>query len=210
MKSLARKLAEKSVRRIDPKLEKFRPQKDPTEYVPSDEKELIELIKRTPKNVLSAEQRAIISSAMSFKTRPVSDIMIPKSDMVFVHENDFLGPLTLDKLYKTGFMHFPILGSNDRIIGLLHASSLMHLEIKDTDRAKKYLDENVYYMRYDYTLEMALAAFLRTNCHFFIVINKTEDTVGLLTYEILAEALLGRKVYDSFDRDLDPSAVARR
>ena len=208
MSKLTQKLFTKFTHWVDPKLAKYRPAEAP--YSPSSEAELIQLIRRTSKTVITDEQRTIISSAMAFGSRPVSSLMIKKDQMVFVHEHDFLGPLTLDKLYKTGYTHFPVIGASGRITGLLHADALMRLDIKDTDRAGNYLDEDVYYMRDDYTLERALAAFLRTNCYFFIVINKQEDPVGLITYEMLAEALLGKKVTDTFDRDLDPYAVARR
>ena len=198
----------KIVTRLDPRLEKYRPQKEL--YTPKTQKELVELLSRTPNSVLSTKERSIISAAMSFGNKPVESIMLPKSDMTFVHENDFLGPLMLDQLYKSGFEHFPVLGASGRITGLLHTKELNSLHIKETDRAIKYLDEDVYYIRSDHTLEMALAAFLRTNCHFFIVIDPAENHVGLITYAMVAEIMLGRSITDNFDHDLSISAVAHR
>ena len=198
----------KIVTHLDPRLEKYRPKKEL--YTPKTQKDLIDLLSRTPKTVLSTEERAIISAAISFSSKPVSSVMLPKSDMTFVHENDFLGPLTLSKLYESGFEHFPVIGASGRITGLLHTKELNSLHIKETDRALKYLDENVYYIRSDHALEMALAAFLRTNCHFFIVIDHTENPVGLITYAMVAEIMLGRSITDNFDHDLSVSAVARR
>jgi CBS domain containing-hemolysin-like protein len=208
MSPLFFKLMAKIVRRLDPKFEKYRPKK--AAYTPTTAEELIDVLARTPKTILSREQRDIIASAMSFAAKPVSAAMLPKSEMTFVHENDFLGPLTLSNLYKSGFEHFPVIGASGRITGLLHTKELNSLEVKETDRAVKYLDENVYYIRHDHTLEMALAAFLRTNCHFFIVIDRTENPVGLITYEMIAQVMLGKKITDNFDADLNVSAVAHR
>ena len=194
--------------RLDPRFEKYRsPQES---YTPKSKAELIELLSRTPKNILPSSERTIIATAMSFSEKPVHSVMLPKSKMTFVHENDFLGPLTLDTLYKAGFEHFPVVGASGRITGLLHTSELNSLKIKETDRALKYLDENVFYIRDDHTLEMAMAAFLRTNSYFFIVIDSAEDVIGLITYEMVAENLLGHKIRDNFDKDLDPKAVSRR
>jgi CBS domain containing-hemolysin-like protein len=198
----------KIVKSLDPKFEKYRPKKDA--YAPKSKEELIEVLSRTDKDVLSKEERAIIASAMSFSEKPVSSVMLSKNKMTFVHENDFLGPLTLNNLYKSGFEHFPVIGASGRITGLLHTEELNSLQIKETDRALKYLDENVYYIRNDHTLEMALAAFLRTNCHFFIVIDRAENPVGLITYKMVAGAMLGKTITDNFDGDLNVSAVARR
>lgn len=196
---------------MDPRLEKYRPPKKEEEpYTPKTKKELIELLGRTPKDVLSDEERKVISTAMSFGDKPVRDVMLPKDKMVMVHENDFLGPLMLDKLYKSGSQHFPVVGSSGRVNGLLHTNELNALEIKETDRANKYMDEDVYYIREDHTLEMALAAFLRTNCYFFVVIDRMERVVGQITYEMVAEAMIGKKVQDDFDKDLNILAVAKR
>jgi CBS domain containing-hemolysin-like protein len=196
------------VKSLDPKLEKYRPKK--VAYAPQTKKDLIDILARTPKSVLNTEEREIIASAMTFSEKLVSYVMLPKSKMTFVHENDFLGPLTLSKLYESGFEHFPVIGASGRITGLLHTKELNSLEVKETDRALKYLDENVYYIRNDHTLEMALAAFLRTNCHFFIVIDQAEKPVGLITYNMIAQAMLGKKFTDNFDSDLQISAVAHR
>ena len=202
------RVMKKIVAGVDPKLEKYRPPKQ--KYYPKSRGELFDLLKRTPRGVLSDEERTVIAAAMSFAERPVKSVMLPKSKMTFVHENDFLGPLMLDKLFKSGFLHFPVIGASGRITGLLHTRDLNDLKIKDTDRAGKYLDENVYYIRGDHTLQMAMAAFLRTNCHFFVVIDAAENPVGLITYEMVAEEMLGRKVRDDFDGDLDSYSVARR
>lgn len=208
MSPLFFKIMKKIVGHLDPKFAKYRAKPKP--YTPKTKAELIEVLARTPKDVLSDEERDIVTAAMSFSSRPVSSVMLDKDKMTFVHENDFLGPLMLDKLYKSGFEHFPVVGTSGRITGLLHTKELNSLEIKETDRAVKYLDENVYYIRDDHTLEMALAAFLRTNCHFFVVINRSEKPVGLLTYEQVAEIMLGRPITDDFEDDLDISAVAHR
>ena len=203
-----KRLIRKVVAKVDPKLDQYRAPKK--KYVPLSKKELLDLLQRTPREVLSDEERTIIAAAMSFAERPVKSVMLSRDEMTFVHENDFLGPLMLDKLFKSGFLHFPVVGASGRITGLLHTKDLNDLKIKDTDRAGKYLDENVYYIRGDHTLQMAMAAFLRTNCHFFVVIDMAENPIGLVTYEMVVEAMLGKKINDDFDEDLSAYSVAHR
>lgn len=202
---------------LDPKLEKYRDKEPEEEPVappprpPESLEELVDLLRRTPAKILSGKDRALIASSMGFKDRKVSDIMMPRSEITFVYETDFLGPLMLDRLYKSGFSHFPVLSGDGRqIVGLIHTDSLNSLEIRDTDRAKNYLDKKVYYLRADYSLEQALAAFLRTNCFFFIVINKDGQLAGLLTYQMLTSALLGFVPKDNFTEDSSISAVMKR
>ena len=198
----------KVVAGMDPKVEKYRAPKK--KYHPMNKAELVDLLRRTPREVLDDSERAIIAAAMSFSERPVELVMLPKEKITFVHENDFLGPLMLDKLFKSGFLHFPVIGASGRITGLLHTRDLNDLKIRETDRAGKYLDEDVYYIRTDHTLEMALTAIIRTNCHFFVVIDAAEKPVGLLTYEMVMREMLGKEMKDGFDGDMDSYSVARR
>lgn len=202
------------VKWIDPKLERFREQKEPEElppYVPETLEDFIGVIKRAPKDVITNTQRATIASAMSFADRKVSDIMMPRSEITFVYEHDFLGPLMLDKLYQSGSSHFPVLSSDGRqVIGVISTSKLNSLEIKNTDRATQYLDKKVYYIRSDYTLDQAMSAFLRTNCFFFVVIDTSGQVVGLLTYKMLVGFLLGYIPHDDFLDDSSIAAVIKR
>ncbi len=208
------KFMKKLTKWVDPVLEKYRepviPEEQPP-YVVKDVNDLIGVLKRAPKEVLSGKQRALIASSMSFSEREVSEIMMPRSEITFVYEHDFLGPLMLDKLYQSGSSHFPVLSSDGhQVIGLIHTDQLNSLEIKNTDRATKYLDKTVYYLRADYSLEQAMAAFLRTNCFFFLVIDKNGQIVGLLTYQMLIDYLLGHVPYDDFEEDTSISAVMKR
>lgn len=135
--------------------------------------------------------------------------MLPPSTIVYVRDDEVLGPLTLDRLYKSGHQHFPVINGSERIIGAIHTTALNSLEVKETRTARDIIDSKVYYLRDDYIIEQALAAFLRTNCYFFLVINRHEDIVGMLTYEAFMQHLFG-KVADDFSRDGDKFSVARR
>ena len=201
---------------LDPRLEKYR---EPVEHVeparpevftPESLADLFWILKKTPKEVLSNEERELIVAAMTFNERRVRDVMLPRKKMVFVDEDEVLGPLVLDKLYKSGLSHFPVKRKNGDIVGVLHTESLNSLEIRETDTAAKYMDSRVYYMRDNYSLEEAMAAFLRTNCYFFIVVDKTAKVVGMTSFEGLVELLLGRVPSDGFTGDSEAKTVAAR
>ncbi|MBQ6486730.1 CBS domain-containing protein [Candidatus Saccharibacteria bacterium] len=199
-------------KKLGPKLDKYRKVEPeiPEIYLPETTDDLIWVLRRVPEDVLSKEDRTKIMSAMTFSTQTVHDIMLPRNEITFVHVNDFMGPLTLDKLYKSGFSHFPVLDVDGGIAGVLHTSSLNSLEIKETDRASSYLDKNVYYMCENYSLIKALAAFLRTNSYFFMVVNTDGKVAGLLTFKMLIAELVGEVPEDSFTHDEDAMMVAKR
>ena len=182
-------------------------------FTPQTLEDFLELVKRTPLEVLSIEDRATLASALSFRDRTVGSIMLPKSKITFVGAEEFMGPLTLDRLYKSGQTHFPVTSEDKKqLVGVIHTSALNSLDVKssENDRAEKYVDPTIYYLRDDYTLEAAMAAFLRTNSFIYIVINKTGKIVGLLTYQMLVTNLLGYSPTDKFDSDTSILAVMKR
>lgn len=179
-------------------------------YTPTSTADFLALLKRTPRSVISQRERHVIATIMNFPTTLVSELMLPPSAITYVKEEEVLGPLVLDRLYRSGFQHFPVIDQERKIIGLIHTTALNSLEIKQTSRAREILDPKVYYLREDYTLNQALAAFLRTNCYFFLVIDRFERIVGMLTYEMIVDYLLGETPTDNFDRDSDRLAVAKR
>lgn len=201
---------------IDPKLEPYR-RHNASSKIASDEllvpqtlEEFVKMIKKMPKNVLTARERGVIATVMAFPERKVSEVMLPKNEITYVKEDEVLGPLTLDRLYRSGFAHFPVINARREIVGLLHTTALNSLEVREASLASEILDKNVCYVRDDYTLYQALAAFYRTNCYFFLVVDPFERIVGMLTYQMLVDLLLGDAPQDDFERDNDRTAVAKR
>ena len=197
---------------LDPKLERFRgPKKKPEPYTPKNEKELVGVLQRTPETVLSAVQRVAIASAMSYQNIPVSKIMEKAEHVVSLHEDDILGALTLDRLFKTGLTIFPVFDRSEQICGILRVEQIDALKVAETEtKISECMDRDFCYVRADYSLDMLLATFLRTNNNFCIVINRDGEIVGYVTLGMFILQFFGEGVYDNFELDADKTAVARR
>lgn len=184
-------LMKKIVKFIDPKLEKYRPKKPPVpKYTPQTLEEFIDIIRRTPKTILNTRDRSRISAIMSFDERKVKDAMIPQKDLVFVNSKEILGPLMLDKLYKSGFTNFPVVDNYNKVVGIIHTEALNTLEIKKTDRAEKYMDKTVHYLHVNDSLNFAIEEIERTNSYYFLVKDSHESTIGCFTIQTLLDYLL--------------------
>lgn len=161
--------------------------------------------------LLTEDERKLITHGLSFDARTVSEILTPRSVIDTIGKKELLGPLVLDDLHKTGHSRFPVTdGDADHIIGILHIHDLLTLDSKRSTTAEKAMEARVFYIREDQTLAHALAAFLRTRHHLFIVVNEFRETVGVLSLEDVMEALLGHKIIDEFDAHEDLRAVAAR
>lgn len=186
-------LIQKFVKFIDPKLDHYRPKRTskPAKYTPSTLADFIDVMRRTPRSILNSRDRDRIAAIMSFDSRIVGDLMVPKSKMIFVQDKEVLGPLVLDKLYKSGFTNFPIVNSHDKVLGVIHTEALNALEVKATSRASKFLDPNVSYLHITDTLDFAVSEIERTNSYYFLVLDANDSLVGFFTIQMLLDYLLG-------------------
>ena len=163
----------------------------PKPYTPETLQDFIGVIRRTPVSVLNKKGRARIAAVMSFDDRIIADLMVDKSKMVFVNAKDLLGPLMLDKLYKSGFTNFPVVDNKNHVKGIIHTEALNALEIKKTDRAEKYMNDTVSYLHTTDTLEHAVEEIERTNSYYFLVLNPSDELAGFFTAKMLLDYLLG-------------------
>lgn len=177
---------------------------------PANREELFALIREAPMNVLNGQERKAMVAVLGLPDVLVSEVMTIEQKMVFVEKDEVLGPLVLDKLYRSGYTYFPVVEGNRRIIGTLQTALLNSLDVKETSKAAEVMDPRVYYIRSDYTLEQALKAFLRTGSQLMMVVDRYEKLVGMLTFRQVMDYLFDEKFTDGFDRDDDRLAVAKR
>ena len=142
-------------------------------------------------DVLDQKGRTRIAAVMSFDDRIVADLMVDKSKMIFVKTRDLLGPLMLDKLYKSGFTNFPVVDSKEHVKGVIHTEALNALEIRETDRAEKYMNKTVSYLKTTDSLEFAVKEIERTNSYYFLVLDLSGELAGFFTAKMLLDYLLG-------------------
>ena len=189
--------------------QRISPENLPEIFYPETTEDLVWLINKLPEEVISKQQRRTMAAAMTFDSKLVKEVMTPKNEVIIIHENDFMGPLTLSRLYQSGLSHFPVVGARGEIVGLIHTKTLFSLSVKETDRASAFLDKNVYFMSENYTLKEALLAFIRTSCYFFIVVDDHGKVTGLMSFDKLIEMIVGDLPETDFDMDQDLMSVVK-
>ena len=161
--------------------------------------------------VLSDDEKTLIIHGLSFVDQSVESIMTPKSMIKSIKKSEFLGPLVLSEIHELGHSRLPVIGTDmNHVVGVLHLNDLLSLDVKQSVTAEKAMEAKVFYIRHDDNLEHALAAFIESRHHLFIVINDLRETVGILTLENVIEALIGRRIVDEDDNHEDPRAVAEK
>jgi CBS domain containing-hemolysin-like protein len=176
----------------------------------SSREELEHLVSES-QGILTPYEKKLILNGLHFTERKVEQIMTPRGVVETIPNDELLGPLTLDELHRTGHSRFPVIdGDIDHIVGILHVRELLTLGSRQSHTARQAMEEKVYYIHQDQTLQHALAAFIKTRHHLFIVVNEYRETAGIVTLEDCIEALLGRKIVDEFDLHDDLRVVAAR
>ncbi len=172
--------------------------------------ELVHLVEQL-RGVISPEEKKRLLAGLSFGARLVGDSMTPRTVVSTIASGELLGPMVLDDLHKQGHSRVPVIeGDIDHVVGVLYLQDLLVATAKKTPTAREAMNPNVFYIRDDQTLAHALAAFLSTSHHLFVVVNEYRETVGVLSLEDVIEALLGQSIVDEFDAHDDLRAVAAR
>lgn len=176
----------------------------------SSRQELEHMVKESQGILREQDKRRIINS-LHFNERTVQEIMTPRGVVNFIKKSDVIGPYLLNDLHKTGHSRFPVIDQDiDHVVGLLYTRDLVTLTDKESKTAGEIMDQHVYYINADQTLDHALSAFLKTHRHMFIVVNEYRETAGVVSLEDVIEALLGYTIIDEFDQHDDLRAVAER
>ena len=179
-------------------------------YILRSHEELVEIVNQSDE-ALSEQEKRLVTHALGFESRQVKEIMTPRDDIKSIDKRELVGPLVLDELHQTGHSRFPVVDKNlDNVVGMLHIRSLINLDQKRSLTAEKAMDPKVYYVRQDQNLATALASFLKTRHHLFVVVDADGKTVGIVSLEDVIEALIGRELRDEFDAYDKVDAVARR
>lgn len=195
---------------VPPSKPKYELEKASEIDVPTTRADILAVIESAPYTIFTKDERKLMDAVLTLKERPVREIMLPKDKIIYVDSNELLGPLTLDRLYQSKLLHFPVKNAKGTVIGAIHTGNLNSLEVKESFRAGEILDPNVYYIREDYTIADALDTFLRNGCYFCLVVNNYGKIVGMVNFDDLATEIFGELKIDDFKRDDDPLAVAKR
>lgn len=159
--------------------------------------------------LLNEDERQLLTHALTFGKKRVGDVMTPKSVVRTVKKDEFIGPLVLDELHSLGHSRFPVIdGDIDHIVGVLQLRTLLSLDVKKSETAEALMDSQVFFINEEDSLQKALTQFIKRRYHLFIVVNKSRETVGIVTLEDVMGELIGSRIIDEDDVNEDMRAAA--
>ncbi len=170
--------------------------------LPRDRDELITLLQEVSnQGVFDAEVLAMMEGALEVSETQVRDAMIPRSQMVVVHNDSHLDEF-LPQILESGHSRFPVVGEDkDEVVGILLAKDLLpHLasggerfDLSKTIRPAVIIPESK-------RLNLLLRDFRSSRNHMAIVVDEYGGVSGLITIEDVLEEIVG-EIDDEYDEE---------
>jgi CBS domain containing-hemolysin-like protein len=114
----------------------------------------------------------------------------------------------IDELHKNGQGYMLVReSSKGEFVGML---AFKRLNLKSNGLVKNLMDKEVYYLHENDPLDQALHAFFTTNSPLFVVVDSSEEFVGIISIDAILRQLLGHVPGEDFERYHEKAAVALR
>jgi putative hemolysin len=142
------------------------------------------------RNVVS-EDRKILMGLADFSNKEVSDIMMPRMDVVSVDsETGFAGLIAL--INESGYSRIPVFSENlDNIKGILYVKDLLPFLTEKTDFRWQDLIRPGYFVPETKKIKDLLQEFLEKKIHMAVVVDEYGGTEGIVTLEDVLEEIVG-------------------
>ena len=138
----------------------------------------------------------MVSGVMAFSTRPVREVMTPRTEIVAIEENSPLEEIRL-VFAGSGYSRIPVFRATlDDIIGMLHAFDLFKLQPGDPLPVRPVAVTPLSRNCGDLLLDMQ-----RERRHLAVVLDEFGGTLGIATLEDLLEELVG-EIFDEHDEEV--------
>ena len=170
---------------------------------PQSREELIEELRHAQANgLLSNDTLSMVEGAIEVADLTVSDVMVPRAQMVSLPIDAPLKQILTDVL-ESGHSRFPVhAGDKDEILGILLAKDLLRCFVEGADCDIRKLLRPVTMIPESKRLNILLKEFRLSRNHMAIVVDEYGGVAGLITIEDVLEQIVG-DIGDEHDDDDD-------
>jgi CBS domain containing-hemolysin-like protein len=169
------------------------------------EAELRDLVDQAQESrLIEDEERAMIHSVFELGDTIVREVMVPRTDMVFIERHKTLRQ-ALSLGLRSGFSRIPVVGDGvDDVVGIVYLKDLVRRthEYRDGESVERV--EQVMRPATFVPESKPVAVLLREmqagQIHMAIVVDEYGGTAGLVTIEDILEEIVG-EIADEYDRE---------
>jgi CBS domain containing-hemolysin-like protein len=163
---------------------------------------LVDLLEQ--RQIIEPGERAMIHSVFELGDTIVREVMVPRTDMVFVERSKTLRQ-GLSLALRSGFSRIPVIGSNlDDVVGIAYLKDIMtriheHPEGESVETVESIMRPATFAPE-SKPVDDLLREMQARHVHMAIVIDEYGGTAGLVTIEDILEEIVG-EIADEYDRE---------
>ena len=152
-------------------------------------------------------EREMVRSVFELGDTIVREVMVPRTDMVFIARDKTVGQ-ALSLALRSGFSRIPVTGENtDDVIGIGYLKDMVawdheHPGTEHTERVEKIMRPATYVPE-SKPVDELLRQMQVQRIHVAIVIDEYGGTAGLVTIEDILEEIVG-EIADEYDNERAP------
>lgn len=150
--------------------------------------------------VLNKKEAEILQNVFKFSDLTVSQVMIPRTDMVCIPIN--ASPEEINNIIiENQYTRYPVYdGDLDHIAGFIHIKDIYPLIVKNKNKPVSSLIRELLFVPETMPIDNLAIEFQKKKTQIAVVIDEFGGTSGLVTHEDVMEEILG-EVQDEFDEE---------
>jgi CBS domain containing-hemolysin-like protein len=166
---------------------------------------LVDLLEQ--RQIIEPGEREMIHSVFELGDTIAREVMVPRTDMVFVERAKTLGQV-LSLALRSGFSRIPVIGENlDDVVGIAYLKDIMTRIHEHPEGEKVETVESIMrpatFAPDSKPVDDLLREMQARHVHMAIVIDEYGGTAGLVTIEDILEEIVG-EIADEYDRERPP------
>jgi CBS domain containing-hemolysin-like protein len=172
-------------------------------------REMVDLAEQS--SLIESEERAMIHSVFELGDTTVREVMVPRTDVVYIERHKTLRQ-ALSLLLRSGFSRVPVIDDDlDDVIGFAYLKDISKRvfdkqDAQSTERVESVM-RTLLYVPDSKPVDDLLREMQAARRHIAVVVDEYGGTAGLVTIEDVLEEIVG-EITDEFDPDEVP-VVAR-
>jgi CBS domain containing-hemolysin-like protein len=153
--------------------------------------------------IIERDEREMINSIFEIGDIEVTEVMIPRIDMIYLEEESTLEE-TLSVVMKYGYSRIPVIKDTiDNVVGILYAKDLLIYSKKNSSNFDILkLIRGAYYVPESKKVSDLLKEMQKEKVHIAIILDEYGGTLGLVTIEDILEEIVG-DILDEYDNEIE-------
>jgi CBS domain containing-hemolysin-like protein len=179
---------------------------------------------------MAADARTMLGNLVNFQDLRVSDLMVPRADIVGIEEGETLRAL-LDRFVEANHSRLPVYRDTlDDVVGMIHVKdflrwmntkgrtsksksvagiSLSASELSSTVKGHNSIIRDVLYVPLSMPASDLLFKMKASHVHLAVVVDEYGGTDGLVSFEDIVESIVG-EISDEHDDDEDDVLIKKQ